>query len=84
MMDATGEVPASAWRGQPPDPQAESSFERSKLAHDLRHRGHHAQLYAYHQELIGLRRSHPALARLDKQSMVVESRESPSLLWHYT
>jgi maltooligosyltrehalose trehalohydrolase len=42
-----------------PDPQAEATFERSKLDWSLRDRGHHATLRALYTELLRLRRTVP-------------------------
>ncbi|NJL94913.1 MAG: malto-oligosyltrehalose trehalohydrolase, partial [Anaerolineae bacterium] len=49
------------WSADPPDPQAESTFQRSQLKHELRHTGHHAELLALYRELLALRRARPAL-----------------------
>jgi maltooligosyltrehalose trehalohydrolase len=45
-----------------PDPQADETFERSKLDWDLRAVGQHATLLALYRELFRLRREVPALA----------------------
>ena len=42
-----------------PDPQAESTFARSKLILQERHA--HAHIYALYRDLLALRRSHPAM-----------------------
>jgi maltooligosyltrehalose trehalohydrolase len=57
----TEEFAAFAWRGTPPDPQAESTFQQSKLNHHLREQGQHATLHRLYGYLLGLRRDHPAL-----------------------
>jgi maltooligosyltrehalose trehalohydrolase len=51
--------------GDPPDPQTESTFLRSKLDHGLRHRGHNLILWNFYGELIRLRKDLPALRELD-------------------
>jgi maltooligosyltrehalose trehalohydrolase len=51
------EFAAFAWRGEAPDPQAESTFRRSKLDHALRDSRPHRLLWEWHRELIGLRRT---------------------------
>jgi len=57
------EFAAFGWRGQDvPDPQARSTFLRSKLDWTEPAREPHAGLLDWHRELIRLRRSHPALA----------------------
>jgi maltooligosyltrehalose trehalohydrolase len=55
------EFAAFKWRGEPPDPQAESTFTRSKLDHDLRFHGYHAILDRLYSTLLRLRRDLPAL-----------------------
>ena len=54
------------WQAEPPDPFARETFKRSTLNHDLRHEGHHAELYAYYAELLRLRREIPALTSLQR------------------
>jgi maltooligosyltrehalose trehalohydrolase len=44
------------WIGEPPDPQAEETFERSKLRHGLRSEGEHAVLFQFYRELLRLRK----------------------------
>lgn len=55
----------------PPDPQAGSTFLRSKLDHQLCHRGHHLALRSLYRELIRLRKSLPALRELDLFEMEI-------------
>lgn len=45
-----------AWSGTAPDPQAESTFEASKLDWALRQRARHGALLVFHRELLQLRR----------------------------
>ncbi|MBZ0308616.1 MAG: DUF3459 domain-containing protein, partial [Anaerolineae bacterium] len=74
------------WEGQAPDPQAETTFQQSKLNHHLRNNGIHKQMLAFYTELIRLRKTHPALRQLDKHRMQVigYERERVILLhrWH--
>jgi maltooligosyltrehalose trehalohydrolase len=51
-----------AARERIPDPQAESTFERSRLRWDERGSGNHALTLALYRQLLHLRRAHPALA----------------------
>jgi maltooligosyltrehalose trehalohydrolase len=51
--------------GNPPDPQAESTFLRSKLDHHLRRHGTHRILWDLYRELIVLRKESPALCEPD-------------------
>ncbi len=55
--------------GEAPDPQAESTFADAKLQWELGKTGRHAQLRAFYQELLRLRRELPALAHLDCASL---------------
>src|SRR6267142_5673117 len=50
------EFSAFSWDGDPPDPQAKSSFLRSKLDHNLRDRQPHRALWGFYRELIRLRK----------------------------
>jgi maltooligosyltrehalose trehalohydrolase len=49
------------WNGEIPDPQAESTFEDSRLDWDAVRRPAHAQLRALYHDLLELRQVHPAL-----------------------
>ena len=53
-----------AWEGDPPDPQAESTFHSARLQRHLRGEQPHRGLLALHRELLRLRREHPALESL--------------------
>jgi maltooligosyltrehalose trehalohydrolase len=55
-----------AWRGEVPDPQAEETFLKSKLRHELRSEPRHRVLYEFYRELIRLRTSIGALRNLSK------------------
>ncbi len=57
------EYAASGLSGVPPDPQAESTFERSRLDASLRNREPNRTLLEWHRELLRLRREIPALSR---------------------
>ena len=50
------EFAAFAWKGDVPDPQADSTFERSRPDEALRNRGRHGILLRFYQELIRLRK----------------------------
>jgi maltooligosyltrehalose trehalohydrolase len=68
------------WSGEPPDPQAEETFRRSKLNHHLKHQTFHRTLLEYHKELIRLRKTLPALHTLSKEKMDVVSFEDERVL----
>lgn len=69
------------WQGEPPDPQAEATFERCRINWELRHSGHHAALLALHRELLRLRRELPALRKLDKAAVNITAMDQPPLLF---
>ena len=58
----------------PPDPQAEETFRRSKLDHGLRAGGKHKVLCDFYRELLRQRRETPALRFPDKERMRVIAR----------
>lgn len=49
------------WSEEPPDPQSEETFQRSKLNHDLRESGRHTILHTLYRDLLTLRRQASAL-----------------------
>lgn len=53
------------WQGEPPDPQAEATFRRCVLNHELRRAGANRTLLEFHRELLRLRRAHAPLRALD-------------------
>lgn len=81
------EFTAFAWRGEPPDPQAEETFLRSKLDHSLREQGEHKALYEYYRELIRLRKTLPVLVNLSKEDLDVVAYPDHNVLavrrWYY-
>jgi len=69
------------WQSELPDPQAETTFLRAKLNHNLRNEGHHQVLLEFYKELIRLRKGTPALAHLSKNAMEVLDYEEARLLF---
>ena len=65
----------------PPDPQAEETFERSKLRRALRVEDRHRLLWELYRELIGLRTRRPALALLSKKHMELDICGERALCW---
>lgn len=59
------------WQADVPDPQAESTFEHSKLNHQLTATEPHQSMFGWYRELLRIRRETPALRTLDlaKQSV---------------
>lgn len=71
------EFAAFGWREEDvPDPQARSSFLRSKLDWSQLDQETHQSLLAWHRELIRLRRSHPDLAEDRLEDVHVEYDEA--------
>jgi maltooligosyltrehalose trehalohydrolase len=69
------------WQGEPPDPQAEATFQQARLDHTQRQHGHHRVLYTFYSELLQLRQTVPALAYGDKETMEVLGYESSRVLY---
>ncbi len=69
------------WAGEVPDPQAESTFDRSRLDHGLKHQLHHRVLRGFYKELIRLRKELPPLAYLDKGHLDVIGYENAKSLF---
>jgi maltooligosyltrehalose trehalohydrolase len=69
------EFAAFCWQGEPPDPQDEATFLRSRVNHSLRHSEPHQILCGFYQELIKLQKTLPGLARPCKMSQEVRSLE---------
>jgi maltooligosyltrehalose trehalohydrolase len=67
--------------GEPPDPQDEAAFRRSMLNHALKAEEPHRTLWAYHRELLRLRREVPALAHLSQEHQEVRGFEAEKILW---
>jgi maltooligosyltrehalose trehalohydrolase len=63
-----------------PDPQAESSFLRSKLDWAERERPMHRGVLALHRELLALRRQHPAMRASGRDSFTVEAIDARAFL----
>jgi maltooligosyltrehalose trehalohydrolase len=74
------EFAAFDWQADPPDPQDEQTFLRSKLNRSLRREGHHLAMVDFHREVLGLRTRIPALANLSKKNMSVLCDPQQNLL----
>jgi len=75
------EFAAFQGQGEPPDPQAEGTFWRSKLDHTLRDQEPHQTLLAFTHELIRLRTGLAALAAMDKETMEIVGYEKQKVLY---
>ena len=62
------------------DPQSKETFERSQLQWEKRNEGHHKVLRELYQHLIQLRRTIPALKKLDKQNLEATALEDQKLI----
>jgi maltooligosyltrehalose trehalohydrolase len=74
------EFAAFEWAMDPPDPQDEETFYRSKLNTALHREGRHQVLFEFNRELIRLRKTVPALALLSKEKMDVVALEDSQTL----
>ncbi|MCW5964357.1 MAG: malto-oligosyltrehalose trehalohydrolase [Bryobacterales bacterium] len=75
------EFAAFSWDGDPPDPQDEATFLSAKINPDQRHDGIHAELFAWYQELILMRKQHPNFRAGTRDGMHVECDESSRSVW---
>jgi maltooligosyltrehalose trehalohydrolase len=75
------EFAAFQWPGEPPDPQAEETFEQARLDHKLRREGEHKVLLEFYRELLSVRRELTHLADLGRQDREVRGYEREKLLW---
>ena len=62
------EFAAFRWQGEVPDPQAEATFERSRLNRDLLQQPSHQALREFHRELIRLRKGLVAISEAEKET----------------
>jgi maltooligosyltrehalose trehalohydrolase len=68
-------------RGEYQDPQGEETFNKCKLNWQLQQQGNHKTLWQWHQKLIEMRRTIPALKKLDKNSLEVWSLEEEKIIF---
>ena len=74
------EFKAAGWRGEPPDPSAESTFMASKPDWNLRAQPRNAAMSGFYRELLRLRKSLPALRLPDNCNLEVTTYEYDRLL----
>jgi maltooligosyltrehalose trehalohydrolase len=74
------EFAAFRWKGEPPDPQSESTFAACLLNWGLRGQSPHRELLAFYRALLSLRRTLPALQRIDKNASHAEIGEGSEVL----
>jgi maltooligosyltrehalose trehalohydrolase len=75
------EFEAFNWRGEPPDPQSEETFLRSKINWEEREKGKHKVLLNYYKYLIKIRTESPALSNLDKNRLEVHASEREKVIY---
>jgi maltooligosyltrehalose trehalohydrolase len=74
------EFRAFRWSGEPPDPQAEETFLRSKINWEQRGSGRHRLLLELYRELFRLRKATAPLARPDRDRLDVRVMETSRAL----
>jgi maltooligosyltrehalose trehalohydrolase len=75
------EFAAFQWQGEIPDPQDEATFLQAQLRHEARHSEGDRVLYEFYRELFGLRKTIPALANLNKDTMDVRRYDNEQVLF---
>lgn len=69
------------WKGEIPDPQAESTFLNSKVNIRLHLQGKHNIFFNFYRELIKLRKEIPAFSNLIKENMEIWGFEEEKVLF---
>jgi maltooligosyltrehalose trehalohydrolase len=68
------------WQGEPPDPDAEETFQSSKLNWSAVERDEHASMLRLYKELLALRRDTPALRNLDLRAVETHADDERNVL----
>jgi len=74
------EFAAFGWKAEPPDPQSEEVFHKSRLDWKKAQRGRHAEMFSFYKKLIALRKSEASLGVVDREDMVVRAAEDSKTL----
>jgi maltooligosyltrehalose trehalohydrolase len=74
------EFRAFRWSGEPPDPQADETFLRSKIDWKQREAGRHRLLLELYHTLFRLRKETPPLTRPDRNRLEVQAAEDSRVL----
>jgi maltooligosyltrehalose trehalohydrolase len=74
------EFAAFTWQGEVPDPQAEETFLRTRLNHDLRREPRHRVLLEFYRTLISMRRDVRSLAELNRDNVEASASEESRVL----
>ena len=75
------EFRAARWDREPPDPQAESTFQSAKLHYELLAGENHRVLFEFYRQLIRLRKETPSLAALNKEAVETIGSEENKVLF---
>ncbi|HEX9446222.1 MAG TPA: malto-oligosyltrehalose trehalohydrolase [Candidatus Binatia bacterium] len=75
------EFRAARWDREPPDPQAEATFQSAKLDYKLLAEENHRTLFELYRQLLRLRKETPALAALEKESVEAIGSERNQVLF---
>jgi len=76
------EFASFSWQGEVPDPQAEATFASAVLRFADREREPHRGVLAFYRALLALRRSHPALRGVERQTRIATSiNETMKAMW---
>lgn len=68
-------------QGTPPDPQSESTFEDSKLQHDLRENGKYQRMFQFYKDLIVFRKNNPAMTNPNRRDTSVQADYAQKVIW---
>ncbi len=71
------------WKGEIPNPQDRSTFERAKLNWQLRYQTKGKRILNYYQKLVDLRKSEPAFHVTDRRQMKLHVNEENKILFLY-
>jgi maltooligosyltrehalose trehalohydrolase len=69
------------WAGEPPDPQAESTFNESKLNWEFKDNPTQRKMFDYYKLLIKLRKEHPLLEDRQRKHMKTDINEEHCILF---
>jgi maltooligosyltrehalose trehalohydrolase len=67
-------------QGEAPDPMSEKTFHQSKLQWKILQKDPHSIMFSFYQEMIRLRKHHPALKDTDRSNVSVECNEQEQTL----
>lgn len=69
------------WVGEPPDPQSEDTFNKSKLDWSKRKEGNHKIMLEFYKKMISLRKEIPAIYKLDKDRLEAYGFEANKVMY---